>query len=95
VKLGDVAKCVLGNESEVTPEISQKIMPWIDRTFKVTHPETKVELMYTPMSATRVHWENEDAKRVLVLQAPNQAIVKLTSSQELFKAEQEGNETPD
>jgi hypothetical protein len=96
VKLGDVAKCVLGKESEVTPEISQKIMPWIGRTyFKITHPETQVELMYTPVSATRVHWETEDATKVLVLQAPNQAIVKLTSSQELFETEQTGNETPD
>jgi hypothetical protein len=96
VTLGDVARCVLNNGVGVTPEISQKIMPWIGRTyFRITHPGTKVELMYTPVSQTRVHWETEDATKVLVLQVPNDARVKLTSADELFDAEALVEDTPD
>ena len=34
-----------------------------------------------------MQWKIEDATRVLVLQAPNKAVVKLTNAEELYTAE--------
>jgi site-specific DNA-cytosine methylase len=86
IRLSDVAKCVLGKDEQVATEVSQKVMPWIGRTYyRITHPETQTKLVYTPVSQHRVQWEQEDATKILVLQVPNGARVKLTCADELFE----------
>ena len=65
-EMSDIYKCVTGS-GELTAEKRNKIQPWVGRRyFAVKHPQTKRKMTYTPISHARIHFEREDATKILV-----------------------------
>ena len=76
VKVNQIYGCVMG--AETSQELRNKIEPWVGRSFfKVRHPSTGSDMMYVPITQTRVRFEREDATRILVPYVPKGAKVQL------------------
>ena len=86
VQMKDIYRCVMTPEETIPAEIRNKVEPWVGRMyFTVTHPTTGVRMMYTPMTSTRLHFEREDASKILVTCVPNGANVKMIEPQDVEK----------
>jgi hypothetical protein len=87
-KMSDIYKCVTGC-GELTAEKRNKIQPWVGRRyFAVEHPQTKRKMMYTPISHIRIHFEREDATKILVPCIPRGARVKIIEPRPIENAEE-------
>jgi hypothetical protein len=87
-KTPDIYNCVTGS-GELTAEKSNKIQPWVGRRhFVVEHPQTKRKMVYTPISHMRIHFEREDATKILVPCVPRGAKVKIIEPRPVEDAEE-------
>ena len=93
VQMKDIYRCVMTPEETIPAEIRNKVEPWVGRMyFAVTHPTTGVRMMYTPMTSTRLHFEREDASKILVTCVPNGANVKMIEPEDVEKFDADGPE---
>ena len=93
VQMKDIYRCVMTPEETIPAEIRNKVEPWVGRMyFAVTHPMTGVRMMYTPMTSTRLHFEREDASKILVTCVPNGANVKMIEPEDVEKFDADGPE---
>ena len=93
IQMKDIYRCVTEPETDIPAEIRNKVEPWVGRMyFAVTHPTTRVKMMYTPMTSTRLHFEREDASKILVTCVPNGAMVRMIEPSEVESFDAEGAE---
>ena len=93
IQMRDIYKCVMTPEATIPAEIRNKVEPWIGRMyFAVKHPTTGKRMMYTPMTSTRLHFERDDASKILVTCIPNGARVKMITPEEVEGYDVEGAE---
>ena len=93
IQMRDIYKCVMTPEATIPAEIRNKVEPWIGRMyFAVKHPTTGKRMMYTPMTSTRLHFERDDASKILVTCIPNGARVKMITPEEVEGYDAEGAE---
>ena len=93
IQMKDVYKCVMTPEATIPAEIRNKVEPWIGRVyFAVRHPTTGIKMMYTPMTNTRLHFEREDASKILVTCIPKGAKVKVITPEEVEGYDESGEE---
>ena len=82
VRVRQIHGCIMG--AETNQELWNKIEPWIGRSFfKIRHPSTENDMVYVPITQTRVRFDREDATRILVPYVPRGAKIQLVEHEHI------------